>query len=141
VKSSAHPGYPLRVDLDTDAIKLERAVIAADAGQIVDPSGLANQLEGGFVQSASWTLKKRVTFDDTRITSVDWESYPILTFPEVPEIATVLLDRPGEPYLGSGEATQGPTPAAIANAVFEATGLRLRRIPFTPDQVRAAAAA
>lgn len=93
------------------------------------------------MQSASWTLKERVVFDDTGVTSVDWESYPILTFPEIPEIETVLLDRPGEPYLGSGEATQGPTPAAIANAVFEATGLRLRRIPFTPEQVRAAAAA
>jgi len=129
----------LRVDPTTAQIILERAVIAADAGQIVDPSGLANQLEGGFLQSASWTLKEQVTFDRTRVTSVDWESYPILTFPEAPEIETVLLDRPGEPYLGSGEATQGPTPAAIANAVFDAVGLRLRQIPFTPERVRAAA--
>jgi nicotinate dehydrogenase subunit B len=131
----------VRVDLDSAIIRFERAVIAADAGQIVDPSGLANQLEGGLVQSASWTLKEQVTFDRTRVTSIDWETYPIMTFPEAPEIETVLIDRPGEPYLGSGEATQGPTAAAIANAVFDATGLRLRQIPFAPERLRAAAAA
>jgi nicotinate dehydrogenase subunit B len=130
----------LRVDSDTAAIRLERAVIAADAGQIIDPSGLANQLEGGLLQSASWTLKEQVAFDRTRVTSVDWESYPILTFPEAPEIETVLLDQPGEPFLGSGEATQGPTAGAIANAVCDAIGVRLRQIPFTPERVRAAAA-
>ena len=130
----------LRVNLDTAEIVFERAVVAADAGQIVDPSGLANQLEGGVVQSASWTLKEQVTFDRTRVTSVDWESYPILKFPEAPEIETVLIDRPGEPWLGSGEATQGPTAGAIANAIFNAIGVRLRDIPFTPDRVRAAVA-
>ncbi len=130
----------LRVDLDTAQIVLERAVIAADAGRIIDPSGLANQLEGGVIQSASWTLKEQVTFDRTRITSVDWESYPILKFPEAPEIETVLLDRPGAPSLGSGEATQGPAAGAIANAVFDAIGVRVRDIPFTPDRVRAAVA-
>ena len=130
----------LHVDLDTAQIVLARAVIAADAGQIVDPSGLANQLEGGVVQSASWTLKEQVTFDRTRITSVDWESYPILKFPEAPVVETVLLDRPGAPPLGSGEAAQGPTAGAIANAVFDAIGVRLRDIPFTPDRVRAAVA-
>ena len=128
----------LEVDRATGAIRLLRAVIAADAGQVVDPDGLANQLEGGFVQAASWTLKEEVRFDASRITSLDWESYPILTFPEIPAIETVLLDRPGEPWLGSGEAATGPTPAAIANAVFHATGQRLRRIPFTPTQVQAA---
>jgi CO/xanthine dehydrogenase Mo-binding subunit len=131
----------VRVDLDTAEIRVERAVIAADAGQIIDPSGLANQLEGGVIQSASWTLKEQVTFDRTRITSVDWESYPILRFGEAPEVDTVLLDRPGEPALGSGEATQGPTAAAIGNAVCDAIGVRLREIPFTPDRVRVAVAA
>ena len=130
----------VRVDLTTAEIRLERAVIAADAGQIVDPSGLANQLEGGVIQSASWTLKEQVVFDRTRVTSVDWESYPILTFTEAPEIETVLLDQPGQPFLGSGEATQGPTAGAIANAIFAAIGVRLRQIPFTPDRVRAAVA-
>ena len=131
----------VRVDLDSAVIVPERAVIAADAGQIVDPSGLANQLEGGVIQSTSWTLKEQVVFDRTRVSSLDWEGYPILRFSAVPEIETVLLDRPGEPYLGSGEATQGPTAGAIANAVFDAIGVRLRRIPFTPDRVRAAVAA
>ena len=130
----------VRVDLDTAEIVVERAVIGADAGQIVDPSGLANQLEGGVIQSVSWTLKERVAFDRTRVTSIDWEGYPILRFGAAPEVETVLLDRPGEPYLGSGEATQGPTAGAIANAVFDAIGLRLRQIPFTPDRVRAAMA-
>ena len=128
------------VDDDTAAIRLDRAVIAADAGEIVDPDGLVNQLEGGLVQSASWTLKEQVTFDDTRVTSVDWDTYPILRFADAPEIETVLVDRPGEPFLGAGEATQGPTAAAIANAVFDATGLRLRDVPFTPEAVRRAAA-
>ena len=139
-KSYAAVVAQVRVDLDTAEIRVERAVIAADAGQIIDPSGLANQLEGGVIQSASWTLKEQVVFDRTRVTSVDWESYPILKFPEVPEIETVLLDQPGEPPLGSGEATQGPTAGAIGNAVFDAIGVRLREIPFTPDRVRAAVA-
>ncbi|HLW95366.1 MAG TPA: molybdopterin cofactor-binding domain-containing protein [Solirubrobacteraceae bacterium] len=127
------------VDDATSEIALERAVIAADAGQIVDPVGLINQLEGGFVQAASWTLKECVTFDAARVTSTDWESYPILRFSEVPAIETVLIDRPGEPYLGAGEATQGPTAAAIANALWAAVGLRLRELPFTPARVQKAA--
>ena len=130
----------LTVDDETAAIALERIVIAADAGQIVNPDGLVNQLEGGAVQSASWTLKEQVRFDRTRVTSVDWETYPILTFPEVPELETVLIDRPGAPYLGAGEAMQGPTAGAIANAVYNAIGVRLRDIPFTPENVRAAVA-
>jgi CO/xanthine dehydrogenase Mo-binding subunit len=127
------------VDDATSAIALQRIVVAADAGQVIDPDGLVNQLEGGAVQSASWTLKEHVRFDRRRILSVDWESYPILTFPEIPQIETVILDRPGLPSLGAGEATQGPTVGAIANAVKAATGLRLRKIPFTPEAVRAAA--
>ncbi|MEN3284795.1 MAG: nicotinate dehydrogenase subunit [Solirubrobacteraceae bacterium] len=129
----------LRVDDATAAVVLERVVIAADAGQIVDPDGLRNQLEGGAIQSASWTLKERVTFDRSRVTSVDWESYPILRFSEIPEVETVLLDRPAEPCLGAGEATQGPTAGAIANAIFDAVGLRLRDLPFTPARLRDAA--
>ena len=131
------------IDLSVDdygAIKLDKAVIAADAGQIVDPEGLRSQLEGGLIQSASWTLKEQVDYDAGGILSRDWESYPIMTFPEVPEIETVLIDRPDQPFLGSGEATQGPTAAAIGNAIFNAVGLRLRRLPFTQDRVREAAA-
>jgi CO/xanthine dehydrogenase Mo-binding subunit len=130
----------LKVDQTTGQIQLDRAVIAADAGLVVNPAGLANQLEGGLVQAASWTLKEAVGFDQNGITSLDWRSYPILTLPEAPRIETVLLNRSGRPPLGSGEATQGPTAAAIANAVFDAVGVRLRHIPFTPERVRAALA-
>jgi CO/xanthine dehydrogenase Mo-binding subunit len=139
-KAYAAIAVDVRVDRASGQIALERAVIAADAGQIVDPSGLANQLEGGFIQAASWTLVEAVRFDRVRVTTLDWETYPILRFPEVPELETILIDRPGEPYLGSGEATQGPTPAAIANAVRDAIGVRLRDLPLTPERVLAALA-
>jgi nicotinate dehydrogenase subunit B len=128
------------VDDETAQITVNRAVIGADAGEIVDPEGLANQLEGGVVQATSWALEEEVTFDRTRITSVDWDTYPILRFPAMPLVDTVLIDRPGQPYLGAGEATQGPTGAAIANAVREAIGVGLRDFPFTPERVREAVA-
>jgi CO/xanthine dehydrogenase Mo-binding subunit len=128
----------LEVERGSGAIRLLRAVIAADAGEIVDPDGLTNQLEGGLIQSASWTLLERVRFDAMGVTSRDWIGYPILGFADVPEVETVLLDRPGLPFLGAGEATQGPTPAAIANAIAHASGLRLRELPLTPERVRAA---
>ena len=128
----------VRVDGESGIIHLERAVIAADAGEVVNPDGLSNQLEGGFVQAASQTLFEEVTWNETGITSLDWESYPILRFPEAPVVEVVLLNRPGEPTVGAGEATQGPTPAAIANAVFAAAGVRLREIPFTPERVKEA---
>lgn len=128
----------LHVDRHSGLIQLERATIAADAGQVINPDGLSNQLEGGFVQSASWTLKEQVNFDQHTILAKDWDSYPILRFPEVPVIDVTLLNRPDLPTLGSGEATQGPTSAAIANAVFDAVGVRLREIPFTPERVMAA---
>jgi len=124
---------------DAAEVHLRRAVIAADAGQVVDPGGLTAQLEGGVLQAASWTLYEEVRFDRDGITSRDWESYPILRFDNVPEIETVLMDRSGEPFLGVGEATPGPTAGAIANAIRGATGLRLYRLPFTPDAIRAAA--
>jgi nicotinate dehydrogenase subunit B len=128
----------LRVDRASGQIQLERVIIAADAGQIINPDGLSNQLEGGVYQSASWTLKEQVTFDQRGVTSLDWKSYPILSFPEAPVIETVLLNRPNLPHLGGGEATQGPTPAAIANAIFAAVGVRLREVPFTPERVKEA---
>ncbi len=127
----------LRVDREIGDIQLERAVIAADAGQVVNPDGLSNQLEGGFVQAASWTLYEEVKFDARGITSVDWESYPILRFPAAPIIETIIINRRELPMLGAGEAAQNPTPAAIANAVDDAVGIRLRDIPFTPDKVLA----
>ena len=121
---------------DDAQIHLERAVITADAGLVIDPDGLTNQLEGGFIQAASWTLKEAVSWDDAGVTTLDWESYPILTFSEVPHVETHLLNRPLERALGAGEASTGPTPAAIANALFACTGLRAREIPFTPERLR-----
>lgn len=140
VKSYCAVGVELEVT-DAAEVKLHRAVLAADAGQVVDPRGLASQLEGGFLQGASWTLYEAVAYDRDGITSRDWDTYPILRFAGVPEIETVLVDRPGEPFLGAGEATCGPAAAAIAIAIHGATGLRLRRMPFTPDAIRAAAIA
>ena len=129
------------VDRESGRIQLERAVIAGEAGQVVNPDGLSNQLEGGFVQAASWTLHEAVQFDSDGITSRDWESYPILRFADAPAVETVLLNRPKLPFLGAGEASQNPTPAAIANAIHDAVGVRLREIPFTPERVLAALAA
>lgn len=119
-------------------VRVIRAVAANDSGHMVNPNGIANQIEGGVIQSLSWTLKEEVKFDDTRVTSTDWASYPILTFQEVPPVELVLIDRPGEPYLGTGESAQGPTGAALANAVFDATKARIRQVPFTPDRVKKA---
>ena len=126
----------LSVDTSNGFVRLIRAAIAADAGQIVNPDGLSNQLEGAFLQSASWTLREQVVFDQQRVTSVDWYSYPILRFHDAPSVETVLLNRPGQPFLGVGEGAQGPVPAAIANAIFDATGARLRDIPFRPDLIK-----
>jgi nicotinate dehydrogenase subunit B len=126
------------VDPDSGQVRLERAVIAADAGQIVNPDGLSSQFEGGFIQGASWTLKEQVSFDPYGVFSTDWHSYPVLRFSSAPAIETVLLNRPGQPFLGSGEAAPMPTGAAIANAIFAAVGIRLREVPFTPERVKAA---
>ena len=127
----------LQVDRKSGNIAFKRVVIAADAGQVVNPDGLSNQLEGGFTQAASWTLFEEVTFNERGITSVDWETYPILTFESAPKIETLILNRPELPMLGAGEAAQIPTPAAIANAIYDALGLRLRDIPFTPEKILA----
>ena len=124
---------------DKAEVIMHRVALAGDAGQIIDQAGLIAQYEGGFLQAASWTLYEEVTFDQTGITSRDWESYPILRFDNIPEIDTVLINRPNERFLGAGEAVSGPTAGAISNAIYMATGLRLRRLPFTPDMIRAAA--
>jgi nicotinate dehydrogenase subunit B len=126
------------VDRDSGAVRVTKATAAIDAGQVVNPDGLVNQTEGGIVQATSWTLKEEVAFDAAHITSRDWSTYPILTFPEVPEIKVTVIDRPGERSLGAGEAAQGPTAAAIANAVAHATGARLRDLPLLPERVKAA---
>jgi CO/xanthine dehydrogenase Mo-binding subunit len=129
----------LEVERATGAIQLRRVVAASDSGQAVNPDGIRNQIEGGILQSASWTLYEQVGFDKTRITSRDWNSYPILRFAAVPESVEVhVIDRPGQPFLGAGEASQGPMAAAIANAVANATGARIRDLPLTRERVKAA---
>src|SRR5215468_3616746 len=122
----------VEVDRTSRRLRLKRAVAAVDCGEAVNPDGIENQIQGGILQSASWTLHERVTFDRTRITSRDWNSYPILRFSEIPdEIQVHVVNQPGAPFLGTGEAAQGPTAAAIANAIAAATGTRLRDIPLT----------
>jgi CO/xanthine dehydrogenase Mo-binding subunit len=128
----------IEIDPKTSHIRVPRPFAAADAGQIINPDGLANQIEGGMIQSTSWTLHEAVRFDRSGISSRDWSGYPILTMPEVPEIEVTLIDRPDEKSLGAGEAAQGPMAAAIANAFAHATGRRLRDLPFSPDRVRGA---
>jgi CO/xanthine dehydrogenase Mo-binding subunit len=129
----------VEVDSNTGRVRMTRAVAAVDSGEIVNPDGIRNQIEGGILQSMSWTLFEQVTFDDTRITSIDWSTYPILRFPSVPDSIDVhVIPRPGEPFLGTGEAAQGPAAAALANAIANATGRRLRDLPFTRERVRAA---
>lgn len=122
-------------------IRLRKLWIAADAGRVVDPDGLRNQLEGGAIQALSWCLKEAVTFDsEGAVANRDWESYPILRFSEVPDVETVLVDYPELDPVGAGEATVGPASAALANAVFAATGLRVRDLPMTPERLRQVAA-
>jgi nicotinate dehydrogenase subunit B len=119
--------------------RLVRAVAAVDSGQVVNPDGLTNQIEGAILQSMSWTLYESVTFDDTRITSIDWQTYPILRFDAVPEKVDVhIINRPGQPFLGSGETGQGPAAASIANAIANATGKRLRDLPLTRKRIKGA---
>ncbi len=125
----------VKVDEAPIAIRMTRAWIVADAGLVIDPDGLANQLEGGFIQAASWTLKEAVRYDTTGIQSVDWATYPILTFSEIPTIETTLVDRPEKRALGAGEASVGPAAAAIGNAIADATGVRLRDLPLTADRL------
>ena len=127
------------VEHETGRARVVRAAAAIDSGQAVNPDGLRNQIEGGIVQSMSWTLFEAVAFDATRITSVDWSSYPIARFADIPDrIDVEVIDRPGEPFLGTGEAAQGPTSAAIANAIADATGVRLRDLPLTRTRIKAA---
>jgi CO/xanthine dehydrogenase Mo-binding subunit len=126
------------VDESSGRVRVLRVFAAADVGQIINPDGVKNQIEGGIVQSASWTLKEQVRYSADRIESTDWASYPILRFTEVPEIEVALIDRPELPFVGAGEAAQGPTAAAIANAIADAVQVRLRDVPFTPERVSAA---
>ncbi len=129
----------VEVERETGRVRMIRAVAASDSGEAVNPDGIRNQIEGGIIQSLSWTLFEAVTFNETRITSTDWGSYPILRFPNLPDSVEVhVINRPGQPFLGTGEAAQGPAAAAIANAVADATDVRIRELPLTSRRVKAA---
>jgi nicotinate dehydrogenase subunit B len=130
----------VEVDRATGEIRVQRFFVAQDCGQIINPDGVKNQIEGNVVQTVSRTLMEQVTFNRSRVTSVDWGSYRIIGFPEVPEVVIELIDRPHEKPWGSGEPSASVVSAAISSAVFAATGVRLRSVPFTPDKVKAAMA-
>jgi len=137
----AYIALALEIDVNRErgSVRVMRAVAAVDSGQAVNPDGIRNQIEGGIIQSSSWTLHEAVEFDRIAIRSADWSRYPMLRFPEIPESIDVhVIDRPGQPFLGTGEAAQGPTAAAIGNAIAYATGARIRELPFDRTRIKGA---
>jgi CO/xanthine dehydrogenase Mo-binding subunit len=128
----------VEVKRSTGAIRVTRFFVAHDCGQIINPDGLKNQIEGNIIQTVSRTLIEDLKFDRSAVTSVDWATYPILTFPEVPEIIMELIDRPNEKPWGAGEPSAAVVPSAISNAVFDAAGVRMRSVPFAPEKVKLA---
>ena len=126
------------VDRDSGQVRVRRVVASVDAGEVINPDGLRNQIEGGIIQAVSWSTKEQVRFDRTRILSRDWSGYPILTFPEIPAVEISVLGAPGQRSLGVGEASCGPTAAAVGNAVRAATGARLRDMPLSAERVLSA---
>ena len=132
--SSAYCAVVAEVEA-TSEVRVRRLTIAVDAGLIINPDGAENQIEGGAIQATSWALKERVRFNNLAVTSDTWDSYPILRFSEVPSVDVELLPHNGNPALGVGEAAQGPTAAAIGNALYDALGVRVRTMPFTQKQI------
>jgi CO/xanthine dehydrogenase Mo-binding subunit len=128
----------VEVDRRTGKVRVTKCYVAHDCGQIINPDGLRNQIDGNVIQTVSRTLIEELKFDRSRVTSRDWASYPILKFPDVPEMAYDLIDRPNERPWGAGEPTAAIVPSAIANAIYDATGVRVRSVPFTPAKVLAA---
>ncbi len=127
------------VHRDTGVIEIERMVCAHDCGLIVNPETIRHVIDRQMVWQTGRTLFEEVQFDENMVTSVDWLTYPVLKMPSVPKsIDIVLIDRPDIAFSGAAEHACGPIPAAIGNAVFDATGVRLRRVPFTPERVKAA---
>ena len=126
------------VERSSGAIRVRRVACAHDCGLVINPDALRAQIEGNILQTLSRTLLEEVKFDRARVTSVSWATYPILAFPDVPDIRIDLVSRPKDPPLGAGEAASTPVPAALGNAVFDAAGIRLRTVPFTRERVRAA---
>jgi len=136
--SAAYAAVVVDVELDTE-IHVRRAWGAIDAGMVISRDGLANQAEGGIVQAVSWTLREAVSTDASGVTSRDWDAYPTLRFPDAPAVEIDVIDRPDVPPVGAGEAMAGPTSAAVANAVADASGVRLRDLPLTRERFIAAA--
>jgi nicotinate dehydrogenase subunit B len=128
----------VEVNRSTGDIRVTTVYLTHDCGQIINPDGVKNQLDGNVLQTVSRVLKEELTFDRSHVTSLDWASYPILTFPEIPELVYDLIDRPNERPWGAGEPAAAVIPGAISNAVFDATGVRLRSVPYTPAKVKAA---
>ena len=122
----------------TGVITAKHFAVVQDCGQVINPDGVKNQIEGNVVQTISRTLIEQVRFDRSRVAGIDWQTYPILTFAEAPEIDIELIDRPHENPWGVGEPSAAIVSAAISNAVFDAVGVRLRSVPFSPDKVLAA---
>ena len=118
-----------------EEIRVKKLTLAVDVGEAINPDGVINQIEGGAIQATSWVLKERVRFDTTRITSNSWTEYPILRFSEVPAVEVEVISRPDIEPVGAGEAAHGPVTAAIANAVFDALGLRVRSLPITRERL------
>jgi nicotinate dehydrogenase subunit B len=129
------------VDLASGEVRVTGVVVAQDAGLMVNPNGVELQVQGNVIQTVSRALMEEVKFDSAGVTSLDFRSYPIATFLDVPDVQVVLLDRPDDPPLGVGEAASIPGAAAIANAIFDATGARIRQVPFTPQRIKSALAA
>ena len=121
------------VDMNSGAIRVTDCWLAQDCGQVINPDGVRLQAEGCVIQTLSRTLHEEIRWEGNTITTLDWASYPLLTFPEVPRIEVVILDRPDQPMWGAGEPSVAVITAAVGNAVFDATGVRLREAPFTPD--------
>ena len=126
------------VDQETGNITVRRVTCAHDCGLVVNPDGLRNQIEGCILQTLSRTLHEEVQFDKSKVTSVDWVRYPILKFSEAPAVEVALIDKPTLPPIGAGEAATAPVAAALANSIFDATGVRLRNVPFTAQRMKQA---
>ncbi|WP_339715290.1 molybdopterin cofactor-binding domain-containing protein [uncultured Kriegella sp.] len=122
----------------TGNVQVKKMWAVVDAGETINPDGLKNQMEGGMIQSASWALKEEVRFDALHVTSLDWNSYPIFRFPDVPEVEVEVIDRIDQPPMGAGEAAQAPATAAIVNAIFDAVGVRIRELPVSKELIKQA---
>ncbi|MBT4488821.1 MAG: xanthine dehydrogenase family protein molybdopterin-binding subunit [Rhodospirillaceae bacterium] len=133
---AAYAAVVVALNVDEE-VHLEKIWVVADAGLVINPDGICNQLEGGAIQGASWTLKEQVQMQGSGVTSLDWDSYQILRFSEIPEIEVEVLDQPEQPSLGVGECSVSPTAAAIGNAVAHALGVRIHDMPLSRQRIMA----